>query len=265
MGIGMRAGALAALLISVALAAQAAELRVAAASDLSFALPEIARDFGRQSGDTVKLSFGSSGNLHAQITNGAPYDLFFSADVSYARRLEEAGLIEPGSLAIYAVGQLALWVPRTSRLDPDRIGLAVLADPSVRKVALANPAHAPYGRAALAALDYYKLTRRIEPKLVYGENVLQAAQFVQSGAADAGLVALAIALAPPMRESGRYWKVPDEAYPALEQAVVILKRARARGALGPAQAFLAWLKGEAGRNDLERRGFRIPGPQAKRP
>jgi molybdate transport system substrate-binding protein len=246
-------------LLVLALLPQKAEVRVAAASDLSFVLREIAPLFERRSGGAaVKLSFGSSGNFHGQIWSGAPFDVFFSADAEYARRLDEAGLVEPGSRAVYAIGRLALWVPNGSPLDLERAGAAALAEPSVRKVAIANPAHAPYGRAALAALRHYGLSARVEPKLVYGENVLQAAQFVQSGAADAGMVALSIALDPSMRKSGRYWIVPDEAHPPIEQTVVVLKRARAAGTLSAAQAFVDWVRGPEGRAILERWGFRVP-------
>ena len=126
-------------------------LTVAAAADLTFAFKDIAAKFQAQTGDAVKLSLGSSGNFFSQIQNGAPYDLFFSADIGYAKKLEGCGLIEPGTLYEYAIGKIVLWVPAASKLDVSK-GLALLTDPAIRKIAIANPEHAPYGRAAKAAM-----------------------------------------------------------------------------------------------------------------
>src|SRR5439155_21360664 len=132
------------------------------------------------------------------------FDLFFSADMEYPRRLIEQGLALPESAFLYGIGHLVVWVPRDSSLDVERLGLQALLDPSVRKIALANPKHAPYGRAAEAALKPAGLYDKVQARLVYGENVAQTAQFVETGSADVGLIALSLALAPALRGQGRY-------------------------------------------------------------
>src|SRR5690242_3444076 len=185
---------LALLTSGVQLLAQDA-LTVAAAADLQPVMTEIAARFEKETGVRVKLSFGSSGNFFAQIQNGAPYDLFFSADVDYPAKLQGAGLIEPGSLYRYATGQIALWAPNASAIDVSK-GLSVLVDNNVQKIAIANPSHAPYGRAAEAALKNADLWDSISSKLVMGENIAQTAQFVQSGNTDVGILALSLVLAP---------------------------------------------------------------------
>lgn len=253
---------LAALLIPwltcLAVPVKAGEVLVAAAADLNFAMKEMIGPFEKQTGYRVKLSFGSSGNFHSQIINGAPYDMFFSADLSYPRKLESAGLGEPGTLFVYAIGQIVLWVPNRSTIDLTHRGMQALSDPSIRKVAVANPVHAPYGRAAVATMEYAKIYERIRSKLVSGESVLQAAQFVQSGAADIGIIPLSLALAPVMRQSGRYWVIPSDTYPKIEQGALILKRARQNGNLAAAQAFLDWVRSREGRDVLVRFGFALP-------
>src|SRR5579863_4469497 len=156
-------------------------INVAAAADLSPALQEVAANYERRSGVAVKLSFGASGALAQQIQNGAPFDVFFSADMDYPRQLIAAGDADGATLHRYAVGTLVLWAPSASPLDPERQGIKLLSDPSVKKIAIANPEHAPYGRAAAAALKRYGLYERAASRLVLGENVAQAAQFVESG------------------------------------------------------------------------------------
>src|SRR5713226_4038188 len=133
---------------------QAAEIAIAAASDLNFAFKEIVADFEKKTGSTVKLSLGSSGNFFAQLSNGAPFDLYFSADIGYPKKLEEAGLAEPGTLYMYAVGRIVVWVPKGSPIDVAELGIKALQHPAVKKVAIANPKHAPYGRAAMAAMEH---------------------------------------------------------------------------------------------------------------
>ena len=152
----------------------------------------------------MEIAYGSSGNFFAQIGNRAPFDVFLSADVEYPRRLVSAGIGPANSVFTYAVGRLVVWVPAGSPLDP----ATALRDPRVKHVAIANPQHAPYGRAAQAALRSLGLYQSVEPKLVLGENIAQTLQFVESGAADAGIVALSLALAPPVRARGRYWEIP---------------------------------------------------------
>jgi len=201
--------------------AAAQNLTVAAASDLQAALPVIASQFERDTGQRVTLTFGSSGNFFTQIQNGAPFDVFLSADSDYPRRLEQAGLAERGSLAQYATGRLVLWTRTDSGVDV-RGGLGVLSEARVRKIAIANPAHAPYGRAAVAALRQAGIYERVEAKLVFGENISQAAQFVESGNADAGILALSLALGPTLRSVGAYVEIPSTLHPPIEQAAVVL-------------------------------------------
>lgn len=226
------------------------KLSIAAAADLQFALEEIARGF-RQAhpGMQLDIAYGSSGNFYAQIRNHAPFDLFFSADIAYPRRLAEEGIGVPNSLFVYAVGRIVVWVPAQSALDP----ATALTDPQLRHLAIANPAHAPYGRAAEAALRSLGAYGSVEKKLVLGENISQTLQFVQSGAADAGIVALSLASAPALRGQGRYWEVPLDRYPWLEQGGMLLHDSPG------ARAFRDWLMAPAGRSTLNTFGFSLPG------
>jgi molybdate transport system substrate-binding protein len=228
----------------------AQEITVVAAADLQPAFREIVPRFESANHTKVKLSFGSSGNITSQIQNGAPYDAFFSADIEYPRRLDAAGLVEPGSLYEYAVGRIVLWLPGT-RLDP-RKGLHVLLDPSVRKIAIANPQHAPYGRAAIAALRSAGIYEQLQPKFVFGENVSQAAQFVQTGNADAGIIALSLALSPAMKSAGRYYEIDPKSYPELRQAAVVLRASKNKSA---ALAFMQFIKSEPAKAILRQYGF----------
>jgi molybdate transport system substrate-binding protein len=232
----------------------AQELKVAAASDLTAALKEVATKFEGKTGKKVQVTFGSSGNFFTQIQNGAPFDLFFSADITYAQKLEDAGLAEKGSLYEYAVGRLVLWAPKQSSIDISK-GFTVLSTSAVHKLAIANPQHAPYGRAAVAALEREKIYDSVKPKIVFGENISQTAQFVQSGNADVGLIALSLALSPQMKDSGKYWLVPEDFHPPLRQAVVVLKSASDKSG---AEAFLTFLKSSEGRTIMERFGFKVP-------
>jgi molybdate transport system substrate-binding protein len=208
-----------------ATASFAQEITVAAAADLSSVLPEVAARFEKATGRKVQIAFGSSGNFFLQLENGAPFDLFLSADEQYPQRLESDGLAQPGSLYEYAVGKLVLYVPNGSRVNPAQ-GLRVLLLPEVRQIAIANPQHAPYGRAAMEALRKAGLYDVVKGKLVMGENISQAAQFVQSGNADAGIIALSLAVSPAMTSAGRYAELPVSGYTPLQQAAVILKSSR---------------------------------------
>lgn len=237
-------------------ASEAAEITIAAASDLNFAFKELVAEFEKTTGNHVKLSLGSSGNFFSQIQHGAPFDLYFSADIRFPQKLEQSGHAVPGSLYKYAVGRLVVWTPSGSTVDPEKVGMEALLASSVRKIAIANPKHAPYGRAAVEAMKHFKVYDLVKEKLVLGENVSQAAQFVESGASDIGIVALSLALAPSMKAAGKYWEVPAEAHRPLEQGAVILKAAKAPDA---ARAFLDFLKGETGREIMQRYGFRLPG------
>ncbi len=233
-------------------------VRIAAASDLQFALKDVNAAFARSHpGITIEPQFGSSGSFSSQIEQGAPFDVFLSADVAYTRRLVDKHLADETSLFVYGIGRIVVWVPRDSHLDIETKGLAALADPAVRKVAIANPEHAPYGRAAEAALKSAGLYEAVKPKLVLGENVTQAAQFVQSGSADAGIIALSIAESPTMKGSGRVWAVPVDAYPTLEQGGVVLSSAANPAA---SRLYADFLKGPEGREILSRYGFTSPAP-----
>lgn len=232
-------------------------VRIAAASDLRFALGEIvARLRQVQPALDVQVTYGSSGTFFAQLVNGAPFDLFMSADTDYPKQLAARGLTLAGSEFTYAIGRLAVWVPAASPLDVEKNGLQVLVDPRVRHVSIANPATAPYGRAAEAAMRQAAVYDRVKPKLVLGENVAQALQFVQSGSADVGVVALSLTVAPAVNNSGRFWTVPVEMYPRVEQGGVILRAATDRGAASAVRAFLT---GDEGRSILKRCGFFLPG------
>ena len=230
-------------------------LRIAAASDLQFVLPELAAQYEKQSGAKLAVTYGSSGNLFAQIQNGAPFDLFFSADISYPDKLLAAHLADTGSIQVYAIGRLVLWLPPDSPLDPTG-GLKILLDPRVQKIAMANPEHAPYGRAAVAVLEHAGLYDRLKSKLVLGENISQAAQFVQSGSAQAGFLALSLASSPAL-QSGKRWEIPADQYPPVEQASVLLSASPHKAT---AAGFLAFLKTPGARSIFEHYGFFLPPP-----
>src|SRR6267142_6697422 len=223
------------------------EIVVAAAEDLSSALKEVSEDYEKKTGCKVKLAFGSSGALTQQIQNGAPFDVFFSADMDYPRQLVVANLADGASLYQYAVGKLVLWVPADSPLDVEHKGLNILADPSVKKIAIANPEHAPYGKAAVAALKHVELYDQVSSRLVMGENISQAAQFVESGNAQAGFVAMAHAAAPSMKGKGKYWEIPAEAYPVLAQGLAILSHSQHKK---ESAAFIEFVKSKAVGNVL---------------
>ena len=230
----------------------AEQVNVAAASDLNFAIQEIIQQFELETGHSVRLTLGSSGNFYAQISNGAPFDVFLSADVAYPRQLEATGRAVPGSTFIYGVGGIAIWAPKTSRLNLDSLGMKALLDPSVKKIAIANPDHAPYGRAAVAAMRQAGVYDQVQKKLVLGENISQAAQFVQSGTANLGIISLSIAMSAPMGASGSYWVIPRKNYPPLEQGAVLLKNA------GPAgKSFYEWLRSAPAKKIFEKHGFTI--------
>jgi molybdate transport system substrate-binding protein len=228
---------------------------IAAASDLIFAMSDIAATFEKATGCTVRVSTGSSGNFLSQIENDAPFDVFFSADIEYPKMLESEGLAAPGSTYLYAVGKIVLWVRNESRLDISK-GLAALRDPGIRKVAIANPQHAPYGRAAEEALHKAGVYEEVKNRLVLGENISQAAQFVESGNADAGILALSLAVSPGLKEKGRFSSVPENLYDPIEQGVVVIRASRnPQGA----RAFLDYIKSPATSMLLERYGFVLPG------
>jgi molybdate transport system substrate-binding protein len=227
---------------------------IAAASDLTYAMNEIAANFEKATGCAVHLSMGSSGNFLTQIENGAPFDVFFSADIAYPKKLEAEGLAAPGSTYLYAIGKIVLWTRNDSRVDVSK-GFSALRDPAVRKIAIANPEHAPYGRAAEEALRQSGVYDAVKDRLVLGENISQTAEFVESGNADAGIVALSLVVSPTMKDKGRAWSIPENSYTPIQQGAVAV-----RAAANPqgARQFLDYIKMPATAALLERYGFVLP-------
>lgn len=236
--------------------AQKKQIHVAAASDLQAVMPQIAKAFEVQTHIAVELTFGSSGNLFSQIENGASFDVFFSADDEFPARLIQGNLAEPRSSMVYAIGSLVLWMPANTKCRLQIEKWNCLLKPAVAKIAIANPAHAPYGRAAVSALQSAHLYDQVRAKLVLGENISQAAQFVQSGNAQAGLLALSQLHAPAM-SNGEPWEIPRDTYPPIQQTVVVLKSAREKSA---AYDFLKFVSEGPGRAFLDQFGFQPPPP-----
>ena len=230
---------------------------VAAASDLTYAMKDIAADFEKSNACSVRVSYGSSGNFQTQIENGAPFDVFFSADIEYPRKLEAEGLASPGSTYLYGIGKLILWVRNDSKLDVSK-GLEILRDPSVKKIAIANPLHAPYGRAAEDALRKAGVYDAIKDRLVLGENISQTAEFAESGNADVGMLALSLVLSPALKDKGRYFQIPDNLYSPIQQGAVVVRASKNQQG---AQAFLDYIKTPAETAILERYGFVLPGKE----
>lgn len=256
----MKSAALALLIIFLlALPASAADLRVAAASDLNFAIKEIITQYEHDTGNHVLLTLGSSGTFFTQISEGAPFDVYLSADRKYPEDLLSRKLAEPGSMFVYGLGRIVVWVPKDSPIDVKKLGLQSLFQPSVRKISIANPDHAPYGSAAVAALQRAGLYDRVKDRFVMGENISQAAEFVHSGAAQVGIIALSLALSDSMR-AGNYWEIPVGSYPVMEQAGIILHHARDTSNLNAAQAFMRALQSPQSRSILDRYGFTAARP-----
>lgn len=228
---------------------------IAAAADLSAALPEVAAAFRARTGKVVRLTFGSSGNFTQQILNGAPYEVFLSADEAYVETLRQADRTE-GAGVLYGIGRIGIFVPSGSPVKADAAlaGLrAALRTGQVTKLAIANPEHAPYGRAAREALQSAGLWDDLQGKLVLGENVSQATQFAVSGGAQAGIIPLSLALTAPVRTAGVFVLIPAEQHRPLRQRGVVI-----RGGGATAKAFFAFLQGREARAILTRNGFTIP-------
>ena len=256
------------LFVAVQTAHAGEKITIAAAADLKFALDEIVVLFSKvHPADQVETIYGSSGKFQTQIRQGAPFDLYFSADIAYPRALKAEGFAAEGSpqsggaptgvplagaaseVQPYAVGRIVLWSP--SR-DAGKMTLADLADPSIQKIAIANPKHAPYGKRAEEALNAAGVWEKVEAKLVYGENVAQAAQFVQTGNAQVGIIALSLALSPELAKQGGYALISDKLHQPLEQGFIITKRA----ADNPlAQTFASFMAGKEARAVMSRYGF----------
>ena len=231
----------------------AQSITVAAAADLQFAMQDVAARFQKETGKELKLIYGSSGNFFQQLQNGAPFDIFFSADLDYPKKLESAGLTEPGSYYEYAEGKIVIWVSKSSKFDLSS-GLRALLNPSIRKIAVANPQHAPYGQAAVAAMQKEGIYDKVRDKFVLGENISQTASFVMSGSADIGIVALSLALSPNMKDKGRYFEVPAGDYPPIKQACVILRSAKNKET---AKQLLSFIKTAEVADTLRMYGFDV--------
>jgi molybdate transport system substrate-binding protein len=212
------------------------ELRVAAAADLQPVLPGIADRYEKATGVKLAVSYGSSGTLATQIINGAPMDLFLGADFVYPEKVVAAGLADGTAPTQYARGTLVLWARKDSPLQP--ISIDSLTDKRVKTVAIANDLHAPYGRAAVMALQRLKMYDTVKPHLVIAENIAQAAQFVESGNAQLGLISLTAASAPRFQAEGSLVRLPRSTYPPILQCAVVMKSSDHRA---EAHAFLDWL------------------------
>jgi molybdate transport system substrate-binding protein len=231
------------------------EITVAAAADLRFVMQDIAARFHKETGISVKLVYGSSRNFFQQIQNGAPFDMFFSANLDYPRKLETAGLTEPGTFYQYAIGKIVIWVPDDSKLDVNS-GLQSLLNPAIKKIAIANPQYAPYGQAAVAAMKKENVYDKVADKFVLGENISETASFVVSRSADVGIVALSLALSPNMKNKGRYTEIPEGYYPPIQQACVILKSSQHKDA---AKSFLDFIRTLSVTELFQTYGFAVPG------
>ncbi len=236
-----------------------AQIAIAAASDLRDAMDEIAARFESEYKAHVTVSYGSSANFYQQLQNGAPFDLFFSANTEYPKKLQSAGLVAGDSYYEYARGRIVLLVSSTSKLDLTR-GLSVLLDPAVKKIAIADPSHAPYGQAAVAALKSQGFYDRVSGKLVTGENISQAASFVLSGAADVGIVAKSLVVSPKESNRSRYIEIPASTYPPIQQACVILKSAKRQKL---AREFESFVQQSASVNIFKKYGFEVPDSRTK--
>ncbi len=232
------------------------KITIAAAADLKFAMEEIVAVFKQANpADQVETIYGSSGKFHTQIQQGAPFDLFFSADIAYPRMLEKEGLAasEPKS---YAFGRLVLW---SASRDASKLTIADLADPAIKKIAIANPKHAPYGKRAEEALRSAGLWDKVEPRLVMGENIAQTAQYVQTGNADIGIIALSLALNKELASKGGYALIPDNLHQPLEQGYIITTQAAGNPL---AKKFADYMGSPEARRVMVRYGFVLPGETA---
>jgi molybdate transport system substrate-binding protein len=234
-------------------AASGQTLRIAAAADLQPLLPAILTEFQAQTGIHAEASYQSSATLATQIINGAPFDLFMAADLSFPQKVIAAGLAEETEPIAYARGTLVLWARKDSRIHT--LTMDALRDPALKSLAVANPEHAPYGRAAQAALQHLGLYDTLKPKLVVAENIAQTAQYVESGNAEMGLISLTSALTSRLQASGQCILVPKDAYPAILQGTVIVKHP---SGTEPAHRFLDFLMSAPIQHQLEAGGLAPP-------
>lgn len=241
-----------ALLASLSSASYAEKINIAAAADLKFAMDEIVMQFKASNpADEVEVIYGSSGKFNTQIQQGAPYDCYFSADIAYPNELAKNGFAS-SKVKPYALGRIVLW---SASLEANKMTLNNLTDQNIQHIAIANPQHAPYGKRAEEALRATGLWHKVESKLVYGENIAQTAQFVQTGNAQVGIIALSLALSPALASKGGYWLIPDYLHQPLTQGFVITKRAK-DSAL--AKKFADFMASKPTRATMEKYGFVLP-------
>jgi molybdate transport system substrate-binding protein len=236
---------------------QAQSVTVAAAADLKYAMDEVVVSYRKANPeDKIEVVYGSSGKFQTQIQQGAPYDVFFSADISFPRELAKAGFAA-SEVRPYALGRLVLW---SATVDATKLSLTSLADPKFARIAIANPKHAPYGKRAEEALRASGVWEKVEPRLVDGENIAQTAQFVQTGSAQIGIIALALALNPELSSRGGYALIPNSLHQSLEQGYIITKRAAGNAV---AWRFAGYVDSKPGRAILTKSGFVLPGEGKK--
>ena len=233
--------------------AYAEKITIAAAADLKFAMDEIVTGFNKSySGHQVEIIYGSSGKFFTQIQQGAPYDLYFSADINYPHELARKGFTS-SDVTSYAVGRVVIW---SNSMDASKMTLARLTDSNIIKIAIANPKHAPYGKRAEEALKASGMWDKVQSKLVFGENIAHTAQFVQTGNAQVGIIALSLVLSPELAKKGSYYLIPDTLHQPLEQGYVITKSGAGKSL---AKKFANYMRAKEGRNIMTRYGFVLPG------
>ncbi len=240
------------LLLVISTATRADDVHAAVAANFTGAIKTLAPLFEQQTGHRLIASFGATGQLYAQISNGAPFDLLLSADEAAPRRLIEDGRAIPSSYFVYARGRLALWSPMPGYVDDAG---AVLEGDGFKRIAIANPKTAPYGQAALQVITHRGLLAQLQPKFITGENIAQTHQFIASGNVPLGFIALAQVMALPEDARGSYWVVPTEAHRPIDQGAVILDSAKSPAA---AEAFFAFLKSPAAVAVIEGLGYEVP-------
>jgi len=233
--------------------AHAEKITIAAAADLKFAMDDLVATFNKANpADKVEATYGSSGKFNTQIQQGAPYDMFFSADIAFPRELLKAGLAA-SDVKPYAIGRIVLW---RATQDASKMSLASLADPKITRIAIANPKHAPYGKRAEEALRAAGVWDKLQSKLVFGENISQTAQFALTGNAQVAVVALSLAVHPELAGKGGYWLIPDNLHQPLEQGFIITKRAESSAL---AKRFAEYMASKPARAVMSKYGFVLPG------
>jgi molybdate transport system substrate-binding protein len=244
------------LVIGLVATAPAETVTIAAAADLTYCIEDLNQVYQQSHPSTeLRLSSGSSGNFSSQIQNGAPFDVFLSADIQYPKNLASGGFADLSTLTVYAVGRIVLWTAKPDTVNLDR-GIEILRDRSVvKKLAIANPEHAPYGRAAKSVLENIGIWSEVQDRIVQGENIAQTAQFVQTGNVDAGFVALSLLLSPNRQQIGRYIEVDPKLYPKLEQAMVLTKAGSNRPVV---REYFQFLQSPAARKIFDQYGFTLP-------